>query len=415
MIKKLRKKFIITSLLSVFALLTVILLTINLVNFGLVTSDADRVLEQMIGQGGTFPDMPGEQNGEPGNSANGQQNGDFNPRGPKGPDSPEIGQTTRFFTVNFDTNGAVVDSVLKMNISEEKAVEWAKKLSDKKSGWTELYYRYRVWQNGDKTAVTVIDQSRELLPSFRVLIASCVGEFVGLIVTLLVLIRVSKIVSDPVEKSDRKQKRFIEDAAFELKNPIVAIDALRLSLEEKQGESEETQLIARETKHLTKVVQGLDTLLLIENASNKNRKEFDLSAMMKELINVGKAEAEAQGKSFAADVRDNIKLTGDESAIERLISVCVKNAVDYSHSLIEAKLMQEGERVVMEFVNDTVGLEDGPLDSVFERFWRSPEVRESGLDGAGLGLSVAKEIVTLHSGRISAEIKGGLFRLKIEL
>ena len=420
MIKKLRKKFIITSLLSVFALLTVILFTINLVNFGLVTSDADRVLDQMIGQGGTFPDMPGEQNGEqnagqPGNPANGKQSGDFNPRGPKGPDSPEIGQTTRFFTVNFDKDGAVVDSVLKMNITEEEAVEWAKKLSDKKTGWTELYYRYRVWNSGDKIAVTVIDQSRELLPSFRVLIASCVGEVVGLIITLLVLIRVAKIVSDPVEKSDRKQKRFIEDAAFELKNPIVAIDALRLSLEEKQGESEETRLIAQETKHLTKVVQGLDTLLLIENASKKNRKEFDLSAMMKELINVGKAEAENIGKTFTFDVRDGIWFTGDESAVERLISVCVKNAVDYSHSTIEAKLNNEGERIVMEFVNDTVGTEDGPMDSVFERFWRSPEVRESGLDGAGLGLSVAKEIVDLHGGRIGAEVRNGLFRLKIEL
>lgn len=418
MIIKLRKKFIITSLLSVFTLLTAILLVINLVNFSLVASDADRILDRMVGEGGTFSD-----NSVPGGET---QNGDrpqtpqenyFDPRGPKGPDSPELSQTTRFFTITFNQGGNVVNETIRMNaVNEETAVEWAKSLTDKKSGWTKTYYRYRVWQNGDTISVTVIDQSRELLPSYRVLIASCIGEAVGMLITLIVLIYVARIVSDPVEKSDRKQKRFIEDAAFELKNPIVAIDALRLTLEKKQGETQETLMIARETKHLTKVVQGLDTLLLIENASPKAQwKEIDLSQMMTETVSLNQSEAQKQEKIIDADIENDVTLTGDEAAVERLLSVSLKNAVDYAHSKVEVRLKKEDARVVMEFVNDTVGLEDGPLDSVFERFWRSPEVRESGLDGAGLGLSVAKEIVTLHGGRISAEIKDGLFRLKIEL
>lgn len=424
MIKKLRKKFIVTSLLSVFALLTTILLVINLVNFSLVAADADRILDQMIPQGGAFREgfVPGEeQNGigeeMPGARSATTRRGDFGPNGPKGPDSPELSQTIRFFTVNFDGNGAVVNTTIKMSVvSEDTAIEWARMLANKKSGWSKTYYRYRVWENGDMISVTVIDQSRELLPSFRVLIASCVGEVVGLIVTLLALLSVAKVVTDPVEKSDRKQKRFIEDAAFELKDPIVSIDALRLAIEEKQGQSQETQMIARETGHLTKVVQGMDTLLLLEDESIKrNRKEIDLSMMMNEIAAVRKSEAETQGKTFTLRVQDGVKIMGDETAIERLLSVSLKNAVEYAGSTIEASLFREGERIRMEFVNDTEGLEDGPLDSVFERFWRSPEVRERGLDGAGLGLSVAKEIVTMYGGRISAEVKDGYFRLKIEL
>ena len=424
MIKKLRKKFIVTSLLSVFALLTTILLVINLVNFSLVAADADRILDQMIPQGGAFREgfVPGEeQNGigeeMPVSRSATTRRGDFGPNGPKGPDSPELSQTIRFFTVNFDGNGAVVNTTIKMSVvSEDTAIEWARMLANKKSGWSKTYYRYRVWENGDMISVTVIDQSRELLPSFRVLIASCVGEVVGLIVTLLALLSVAKVVTDPVEKSDRKQKRFIEDAAFELKDPIVSIDALRLAIEEKQGQSQETQMIARETGHLTKVVQGMDTLLLLEDESIKrNRKEIDLSMMMNEIAAVRKSEAETQGKTFTLRVQDGVKIMGDETAIERLLSVSLKNAVEYAGSTIEASLSREGERIRMEFVNDTEGLEDGPLDSVFERFWRSPEVRERGLDGAGLGLSVAKEIVTMYGGRISAEVKDGYFRLKIEL
>ena len=419
MIKKLRKKFIIVSLLSVFALLTAILLVINLVNFSLVTDDADRVLEQMIVKGGGFPEgfIPGQNqgNGDLQNAPN-AENGSFDPRGPKGPDSPELGKTTRYFTVTFDKEGTVVDTQMKISaVSENDAVEWARSLLNKKNGWSKTYYRYRVWQNGDNLSVTVIDQSRELLPSYRVLIASCVGEAVGLLVTFVVLLFVSKTVTEPVERSDRKQKRFIQDASFELKDPIVAIDASRETLEGRIGETEETALIAKEVGHLTKVVQGLDTLLLLEEPQKRERSEIDLSTLLNEAAAQYRSLMETHGKRLTLAVQDGVKLLGDPEAMEKLIGITLKNGSDYAETRFEVKLSQEGERVIMECVNDAPFLEDGPMDSVFERFYRSPEVRQSMPDGAGLGLSIAKEIVDLHGGRIRAEAKNGEFRLKIEL
>ena len=419
MIKKLRKKFIIVSLLSVFALLTAILLVINLVNFSLVTDDADRVLEQMIVKGGGFPEgfIPGQNqgNGDLQNAPN-AENGSFDPRGPKGPDSPELGKTTRYFTVTFDKEGTVVDTQMKISaVSENDAVEWARSLLNKKNGWSKTYYRYRVWQNGDNLSVTVIDQSRELLPSYRVLIASCVGEAVGLLVTFVVLLFVSKTVTEPVERSDRKQKRFIRDASFELKDPIVAIDASRETLEGRIGETEETALIAKEVGHLTKVVQGLDTLLLLEEPQKRERSEIDLSTLLNEAAAQYRSLMETHGKRLTLAVQDGVKLLGDPEAMEKLIGITLKNGSDYAETRFEVKLSQEGERIIMECVNDAPFLEDGPMDSVFERFYRSPEVRQSMPDGAGLGLSIAKEIVDLYGGRIRAEAKSGEFRLKIEL
>ena len=424
MIKKLRKKFVIVSLLSVFALLTAILLVINLVNFSLVTNDADRVLEQMIVKGGGFPEgfIPG-MGQEQGNGGDAFQNapgeasgGAFDPRGPKGPDSPELGKTTRYFTVTFDKEGKVVDTQMKINaVSENEAVEWARSLLSKKNGWSKTYYRYRVWQNGDNVSATVIDQSRELLPSYRVLIASCVGEVVGLIVTLVVLLFVSKTVTEPVERSDRKQKRFIQDASFELKNPIVAIDASRETLEGRIGETEETALIAKEVGHLTKVVQGLDTLLLLEEPQKGAKAEIDLSLLLNEAAAQYRSLMETHGKRLTLAVQDGVKLLGDPEAMEKLIGIALKNGSDYAETRLEVRLSQEGARVVMEFVNDVAGLKDCPMDSVFERFYRSPEVRQNVPDGVGLGLSIAKEIVDNHGGRIRAEAKNGEFHLKIEL
>ena len=404
MIKKLRKKFITVSLLSVFALLTGILLVINMVNFALVTEDADRVLGRLVEEGGKFRDE-GIPDVEP-----------RGPRGPKGPDSPELGQTMRYFTVTFDTDGNVVDVNMKINaVSPEEAIEWARSLVNNKNGWSKTYYRYHVWNNGDNISVTVVDQSRELLPSYRVLIASCIGEIAGLLITLLALTCVSSSITQPVEQSDRKQKRFIRDASIELKDPIVAIDASRKTLENRFGETEETSLIAKEVERLTKVVQGLDTLLLLEEPHDRVRSEIDLTALISDKASIYCDTMQSAGKTMTLSLQEGVKAWADPVTIEKLIAIVLKNGADYAETRLAITLSRTGDRVVLELVNDATGLQDGPMDSVFERFYRSPEVRQSVPDGAGLGLSIAKAIVDSEGGRIRAEAKNGEFRLKIEL
>ena len=420
MIKKIRKKFIIVSFLAVFALLTAILLATNLINFALATNDADKVLSRLVDQGGSFTKgfIPGAEEGgvSPDQEPARPNEPESGLSGAAGPDSPEIAATTRYFTVKFAADGSVTNVKMKINaVSRDEAISWASSLLGKKNGWSRTYYRYLVWQDGERTYVTVIDQSRELLPSYRVLIASAAVETVGLIITLCVLLLVSKAVTDPVERSDRKQKRFIRDASFELKDPIVAIDASRKTLEDRIGVTEETALIKKEVGHLTKVVQGLDALLLPEEPRKRANSEIDLSLLLKDAAAEYRSISETQGKTMTLDVQDGVKLLGDPEMMKKLVGITLKNGSDYAETRFEVKLSREGERVLLEFINDAAGLEDGPMDSVFERFYRSPEVRQNVPDGAGLGLSIAKEIVDLHGGRIRAEAKNGEFRLKIEL
>ena len=409
MIEKLRKKFIITALISVFALLTAILLVINFVNFSMVSDQADRILEQLATEGGAFREMDGQpQMGAP------QDRQDMRPMGPN---SPELRNTTRYFTVDFDQEGNVMRVDLHMNaVNEAQATEWAAKLLGKKGGWTNTYYRYKVWTNDAGTHITVIDQGRELSPSYRVLIASCIGVAVGMLITLFVLLGISKIVVSPIEQSDRRQKRFIRDAAVEIKNPIMTIDANRHLLVQREGDTEETKSIEHEVKHLTKVVQGLDSLLLLEESDmSRGFNHVDLSALVREICAAYRQNFESEGKKLTIDVEDGVTMSGDPKQLGELMNICLDNALMYSKSQATVSLKRNGERKSIVVQNDAHIAEEGPMDSVFERFYRSEEVRESGIDGAGLQLSIAKEIVSKHGGRILAEGKKGLFELKIEL
>ena len=416
MINKLRKKFIVTAMLAVFGLLTAILLVINFVNFALVAEDADKVLQQIVDGGGQFGQQPPQmgQGAQPNEQSDGQtfEQGD---RRPFGPNSPEIGQTTRFFTATFDESGNVVGVDMHLNaVTQEEAADWADSLKGGKGGWTRTYYRYTVWTDQAGTHVTVIDQSRELLPSYRVLIASLAGGAVGLAVTFLALLGISKAVVKPIEQSDRRQKQFVADASHELKNPITVIDTSRHVIELRDGESEESHAIGKEVGRLTQLVAGLDKLLL-EEQSAPDKKEFDLSALTAEIASPYQRLFEQKGKTFEADVAQGLRYTGDPLKIGDLINIALDNALAYSQSQAALRLSKEGERLTLTASNDAPEVPDGPMDSVFERFYRSETVKESGIEGNGLGLAVAKEIVAAHGGRIWATGENGRFVLRAEL
>ena len=70
-------------------------------------------------------------------------------------------------------------------VSEEEAETWARSLLNGTTGWTNMTYRYRVYEDGKQMVVTVIDQSRELWPCYRILIISVIGGAVFILISFL--------------------------------------------------------------------------------------------------------------------------------------------------------------------------------------------------------------------------------------
>ena len=174
MIKKVKRKFILVSLLAVSILIVSILSVVNIVNFSLVTNDADRVIEMIKNEDNLF--VGGE-------IPVGESGLDIRPMGPSSPDMPG---SMRFIKVSFDKNENVVKGIYKLAVvSEEEANAWAKELLTNGSGWTKTTYRFQVYNDGNNKTVIIVDESRELLPSFRVLTASVIGTLVVLLISLV--------------------------------------------------------------------------------------------------------------------------------------------------------------------------------------------------------------------------------------
>lgn len=103
---------------------------------------------------------------------------------------------------------------------------------------------------------------------------------------------------------------------------------------------------------------------------------------------------------------ENTTIYGDSAKLARVFNNILKNAVAYSYENTEIAIFLEElpqGRIVIRFQNHGKTIPKEKLTSIFEKFYRMDEARTSNTGGAGLGLAIAREIVTMHGGEIYAE------------
>ena len=423
MINKFRRKFVGYATVSIFTLLLLIFAAINIVNFSMLANEADNVTQLLADAGGEFKkDDPPSPTPPSGDTSEGQgfNPGEFTPPEREGRDGLnfETRMSTRYFTVKIDDAGNATMLRMAMEnqtVAEGDAVAWAKSLSGGTKGWTRTYFRYRTYQYQGQTYVSVIHYARELTPSYRLLWSSVIGGSLGVLVSFLVLIPVSKFFVKPLQTSIKRQQRFISDASHELKTPLTIISANTEIIEMESGASESTQAITKQVGRLNTMVRNLNALARIDEAPPRLAvSDIDLSAKAKEICEGFTEAFRVKSVQFDVEIQNDVRLHGDEPMISKLLSVLLENAQKYALTTAEFHLYRNKERVAIKVINDAEGIEDGPLDRVFERFYRSDAARSSAVEGSGLGLSIAKEIVSRHDGRIAAKGENGKFVIKIE-
>lgn len=429
MIKKLRLKFIIYSMVSIFSLMLVILLVVNITNFSLVGNDADLVTLNITNNNGSFQPnvstIPGTTT-NPGSTAPGTPPGGTNtgpgntPPGTRS-DNPEAEAITRYITVIYNKNTTEYTVNLDRN-STYTNIEDVKEIIDKLKGNVGWYknYRYRITERSDGTTLYVLlDYRTELIPSQNVLYVSLIVFGSGLILSLAIIIPTSKFFIRPLEKNYHRQKRFITDASHELKTPITIISANNEIEEVEKGPSDATKTIDTQVKRLTSLVKALNDLSVIDEEEKAVGVEFDLSAAISECITPYIKSFEKDKKKLNCNIEEGIIYKGDEKEIRELSIILIDNALKYSTTYANFSLSKEGNRVVIKCENDTNNTYptryNGDLQLVFERFYRGDDARGSTISGNGIGLAIAKGIVEKHKGRIYANGKENIFIIKAEL
>lgn len=147
------------------------------------------------------------------------------------------------------------------------------------------------------------------------------------------------------------------------------------------------------------------------------KENIDLYYMLVQLTEEFYPITSRKGNSITLQAREDLTVNADPTKLARVVSNVLKNAAAYadpdSEIVISAGQMDGVVKITVENHGPTIPKEK--LASIFERFYRIDDARSTGSGGAGLGLAIAKEIVTLHGGDIQAESTGGITRFTVTL
>jgi signal transduction histidine kinase len=431
MIKKLQKRFIAIAMCSVILVLTIIVGSINIINYYNVNRTADEKLSLLSENNGFFPENtisgnnpqantpqgnPPQEGNSPGNQPGRSEANPFDGRMGLSAETPF---DTRYFTVTLAADGTVLSSNTQSiaAISEEVARSYASSLfsAGKKQGFLGNYkYRRIALSNSaapDSFMYIFLDCTRELNTFHTFLFASIGISLAGICVMLLLIFLFSRPVMRPIAESYEKQRRFITDASHEIKTPLTIIEANTEVIEMDHGESEWTESIRNQVKRLTGLTEKLVFLSRMEEEDNPlTMVDFSLSDAVSETAQSFEAVAAAQQKTLTFEIEPRITYHGDEASLRQCVSLLLDNAMKYSteNGAIRLTLSRSGKNITLTLWNSAQGLTPGKQDILFERFYRPDSSRSRQTGGSGIGLSVAQAIVLAHKGKISARSDDGV-------
>jgi signal transduction histidine kinase len=218
----------------------------------------------------------------------------------------------------------------------------------------------------------------------------------------------------PLEEAVEEQNRFTADASHELKTPLAAMRSeIEVTLREKNfNTSDAKKLLDSNLEEIEKLETLSGALLKLAKLDETQRIDFatlNLDEIVVEAYE--KVESLAKKKEIDIDAKlVNAKIFGDKPSLVELFVILFENAIKYSSSgsKIKVALSSDGKHSEVSIKDHGVGIKSSDLPHIFDRFYRADQSRnKEKAEGYGLGLSIAKRIVDLHDGKISATSTAG--------
>ena len=210
---------------------------------------------------------------------------------------------------------------------------------------------------------------------------------------------------EPLEKAHEAQSRFTSDASHELRTPLAAMKAeLEVYLRDDKLTLEEAkELLDSNLEEVDKLIQLSEMLLKMARLDydKLEKKQIDLVEL---LPSVMKPFSKSK-KRFDITTRKQALVVGNEAAIIELMSILIENSLKYSpaNSRISIRIFERRTMTGFEIKNSGTPISEDKLPHIFDRFYRADNSRtESGKNGYGLGLAIAKKITDIHHGYIQA-------------
>jgi len=212
------------------------------------------------------------------------------------------------------------------------------------------------------------------------------------------------------KEAEQRKNDLVVYLAHDLKTPLTSVIGYLTLLRDESQISEELR-----TKYLSISLEKAERLEDLINeffeitrfnftTLNLDLSSVNLTRMIEQTVYEFKPMLSEKGLQYTISAASDIMINCDANKLQRVLDNLLRNAVNYSFSstTIEILVMQNNEGVKLKVLNHGNTIAKEKLDRIFEQFYRLDTARTTQNGGAGLGLAIAKEIVELHGGTISA-------------
>lgn len=229
----------------------------------------------------------------------------------------------------------------------------------------------------------------------------------------------------PIKDMVDEQNRFITDASHELRTPITSLKTeIEVNLRDEKLNEDSKKLLRSNLEEVNTLQTLSDNLIkLTQNQKSNGNVTFEKTSL-KEIIDAASKKVAGLAKhkkiSINNDIKDEIIFANRESLTEAFV-IFLDNAIKYSPKSTSVYLNSEylDHTVTVSIKDEGPGISEEDLPHIFDRFYRADKSRtKSDVEGFGLGLSIAKQIIERHNGSISVESKEGkgtTFSVKLPL
>jgi len=219
------------------------------------------------------------------------------------------------------------------------------------------------------------------------------------------LIQVFNEMLERLERSFHHATRFSADAAHELKTPLTILQGqLEQALQEAPVGSPLQQNLGRLLEEVQRLKVIIRRLLLLSLADAGKIRVSTATLQLDELVAqlIEDVEILAPDVKVEQEIGDGMAVEADSALLQQAIQNLVNNAIKYNveHGKIRFQLFRTGEMIRLAVANTSEGIPEQERGQIFRRFYRADPAHSRKVDGVGLGLSLSREILRAHGGKL---------------
>jgi PAS domain S-box-containing protein len=226
----------------------------------------------------------------------------------------------------------------------------------------------------------------------------------------LVDITVRKHAEQAIREAAHRKDEFLAVLGHELRNPLApiltALELMRLRAPEHAVR--EREVIERQVRHMMRLVDDLlDLARIARGAITLDRERCDLAVVVERAAEIASPLFEGRRHRLEIDVPAGLAIDVDAVRFTQAVSNLLTNAAKFTApgGRIAVRGRMAGEEIAVDVEDDGIGIAPGDLKTIFEPFVQAADLQDRN-GGLGLGLSLVRDLVHLHGGRVTAESEG---------